>query len=77
MLDSGEAIVGDLMMGGNLGGTFFPTSPHYHYYAVDLQQVRTSIKKIMHRKPKKVYVGHGGPLDPAAVHAYFSSDIPL
>jgi hydroxyacylglutathione hydrolase len=75
LLDNNEVIVGDLMMGGNLGGLLFPSRPRYHYYADDLEQVRSSIKKLMGYKPKKFYVGHGGPLEADAVKAYFSRDI--
>jgi glyoxylase-like metal-dependent hydrolase (beta-lactamase superfamily II) len=75
LLANGEAIVGDLMMGGSLGGNLFPSRPNYHYYADDLAQVRTSIKKLLDLKVKKFYVGHGGPLDAEAVKRYFSKDI--
>jgi len=75
VLDNGEAIIGDLMMGGNLGGTLFPARPHYHYYADDLDQVRQSIKKLIHSDVKRFYVGHGGPLEVEDVRSYFSKDI--
>jgi glyoxylase-like metal-dependent hydrolase (beta-lactamase superfamily II) len=71
----GEAIVGDIMMGGHLGGVIFPHRPRYHYFADDLNTVRASIKKVMDHSPKKIYVGHGGPLEPEAVIKYFSKDI--
>jgi hydroxyacylglutathione hydrolase len=75
LLNDGQAIVGDLMGGGSFGGSLFPGRPRYHYYADDLAQMRASIKKIMDFKPKKLYVGHGGPLEAEAVKAYFSKDI--
>lgn len=75
LLASGEAIVGDVMMGGNMGGNLFPSRPNYHYYIDDLSQVRASIKKLVDLKVKKFYVGHGGPLDAEAVQKYFSKDI--
>jgi glyoxylase-like metal-dependent hydrolase (beta-lactamase superfamily II) len=75
LLNTGEAIVGDLMMGGMLGGALFGNKPHYHYYADDIEAVRASIKKLMDFKPKKFYVGHGGPLDTADVRKFFSHDI--
>jgi glyoxylase-like metal-dependent hydrolase (beta-lactamase superfamily II) len=74
-LNDGQAILGDLMGGGSLGGNLFPGKPRYHYFADDLEQMRASIQKIMARKPKKLYVGHGGPLDAETVKAYFSKDI--
>lgn len=75
LLASGEAIIGDVMMGGNMGGNLFPSRPNYHYYADDLSQVRVSIKKLVDLKVKKFYVGHGGPLDAEEVQKYFSKDI--
>lgn len=75
LLNNGEAIVGDLMMGGRLGGALFGRNPHYHYYADDIEAVRASIKKLMQLKPRKFYVGHGRPLEAEAVKAYFSRDI--
>jgi hydroxyacylglutathione hydrolase len=75
LLDNNEVIVGDLMMGGVLGGALFSKNPHYHYYADDIEAVRTSIKKLMGYKPKKFYVGHGGPLDAADVREFFSQNI--
>lgn len=75
LLNDGQAIVGDLLGGGSLGGNLFPSRPRYHYFADDLAQVRASLKKILALKPKKLYVGHGGPLELKAVQAYFSKDL--
>lgn len=75
LLNNGDAIVGDLMRGGDLGGALFPSQPRYHYYADDLEQMRASIQKIMALKPKRLYVGHGGPLDAQSVKTYFSKTI--
>ena len=75
LMDNNEAIVGDVMMGGNMGGNLFPSKPNYHYYAEDLSGVRASIKKLVSLKVKKFYVGHGGPLDADAIKKYFSKDI--
>lgn len=75
LLNDGQAIVGDLLGGGSLGGNLFPSRPRYHYFADDLAQMRASLKKILAFKPKKLYVGHGGPLELKAVQAYFSQDL--
>jgi hydroxyacylglutathione hydrolase len=74
LLANGEAIVGDLMMGGNIGSALFPSKPNYHYYADDIAQVRKSIKKLVDLRVKKFHVGHGGPLDAEAVIHRFSTD---
>ena len=73
----GEIIVGDIMMGGHLGGALLSHRPRYHYFADDLDQVRASIKKVMDHSPRKIYVGHGGPLGPGAVLERFSREIGL
>jgi hydroxyacylglutathione hydrolase len=75
LLNDGQAIVGDLLGGGSLGGNLFPSRPRSHYYADDLEQVRDSLKKIMALKPKKLYVGHGGPLEAGMVKAHFEKEI--
>lgn len=68
-----EVIAGDIMMGGIMGGTFLSSRPGYHYFADDLAQVRQSIRKILRHSPSKIYVGHGGPLDPVAVERKFGA----
>lgn len=60
--DNKEAIIGDVMMGGFMGGEFFPYLPDYHYFADDLNEIRKSITRIIKFNAEKFYVGHGGPL---------------
>lgn len=76
LLGGGEAIVGDVMMGGHLGGAFRPGLPRYHYFAEDLERVRKSIAKILALSPTGIFVGHGGPLDPGVVRDRFAKEIP-
>lgn len=57
----GEAIIGDVLMGGLLG-FWRPHQPHYHLLAYDLDLIRASLQKIMSYAPTRLYVGHGGPL---------------
>ena len=66
VLDTGEAICGDLLRGGYLGGAICRARPGYPYVADDLPQVRASVRKVLDLKPTKIYVGHGGPFDPAS-----------
>ena len=70
-----EAIIGDVMMGGVLGGAVFGARPNYHYFIDDRNDLHASIKKIMSWKPSKLYVGHGGPLNYNDVLNQFSKDI--
>lgn len=67
LLSSGEAIVGDLLMGGWLGGMFRSGQPSYPYYADDLGQIRASVKKLLDLGTNKFFVGHGGPLEAGRV----------
>jgi hydroxyacylglutathione hydrolase len=68
----GDAIVGDLFMGGYWGGTLLPRRPTYHYFADDLPALRASIDKLLNLSPVHFFPGHGGPLDPATVARSFN-----
>jgi hydroxyacylglutathione hydrolase len=70
LLSSGEAIVGDLLMGGWLGGLFRSGQPGYPYYAADLRQIRASVKKLLDLGASKFFVGHGGPLEAGRVRSW-------
>jgi glyoxylase-like metal-dependent hydrolase (beta-lactamase superfamily II) len=74
LFDDGRAIAGDLMMGGSLGGAFHPFDPGYHYYAEDLTELRRSIRKLLDRGAKTIYLGHGGPLEAGRVRERFAAD---
>jgi len=63
VLQSGEALIGDVLMGGMMGGNLFPTKPRLHYFATDCQANQLSLQRIMAYNPNRVFVGHGGPLD--------------
>ncbi|MEP7133604.1 MAG: MBL fold metallo-hydrolase [Chloroflexota bacterium] len=75
VLCGSEAIIGDVLMGGWLGGEVYGSRPNYHYFIDDLGQIHTSIKKILSYKPAQVYVGHGGPLKSENVVEHFSKII--
>lgn len=75
VFDDGQAIAGDLLMGGYLGGLFRADEPDYHYYAEDLAEIRRSIVKLLQRGVTKFHVGHGGPLDADRVWKRFSKEV--
>lgn len=59
-----EAIVGDLLMGGWLGGPISIGQPCHIYSADDLRQIQeANVKKILDLGATKFFLGHGGPLD--------------
>jgi glyoxylase-like metal-dependent hydrolase (beta-lactamase superfamily II) len=66
----GDAIIGDVIMGGHLGGALLPTRPNYHYFADDVAQAMTSLDRILAQTAGTLYVGHGGPLTHSAVQAW-------
>lgn len=72
LLPNGEAIVGDVMMGGFIGGNLLGSRPNYHYFADDLTAVRQSIHALLAAGVKTFYVGHGGPLARDAVTRAFA-----
>ena len=71
LFPDGRAIVGDVMMGGYMGGNLFGSRPNYHYFADDLETVRQSIKQLLDLRVSEFYVGHGGPLAADSVHRAF------
>ena len=72
LLAGGEAIVGDVLMGGLMGGTFQAGKPNLHYFAEDPGQVRQSLDFLLAQPLHTWYVGHGGPLAMDAVQAHAS-----
>lgn len=72
LLPDGAAIVGDVMMGGVMGGNLFGSRPNYHYFAEDLNAVHASIRALLGAGVTTFYVGHGGPLARADVEKRFA-----
>ncbi|MFM9196215.1 MAG: hypothetical protein ACKOWG_10825, partial [Planctomycetia bacterium] len=62
LLDAGDAIVGDVIMGGWAGGAIRPSQPNFHYFADDLSGAMASVDRILAANPGGLFVGHGGPL---------------
>ena len=75
LLGNNEAIIGDVMMGGIMGGNLFGTRPTYHYFFENFDEIKSSIRKIIGYKPSKMYVGHGGPLGLDAVMNRFQKNL--
>lgn len=74
LLDNGDAIIGDLLMGGWMGGHLRATYPNRHYFVEDAAQLVPSLRRVLAMQPARLWVGHGGPLDPAQVVARFVPD---
>lgn len=61
LLDSGEAVVGDMLTG-------FLRRPGPPIVAWDLERNRESLRRLLALSPHTLYVGHGGPLRPSKLH---------
>lgn len=72
VLDSGEAIVGDLLRGGYLGGAIFAGRPGFPYVADNLDENRESITRSLALNPLVVFTGHGGPLAPVRISRWLA-----
>jgi len=67
-LSGGEVIVGDLTMMGILG----KKRPDYPLFADDIEQLKESLRLVLQGSPTRIFSGHGGPFDPAAVRRRFN-----
>lgn len=73
-LDDGRALVGDIMLGGFLGGAIWPTRAGEHYFHTDRARNRANVVALLSRPLHTFYLGHGGPVDRTSVLAWL--DIP-
>jgi len=71
LLNNGDAIVGDLLMGGRLGGALYATQPWLHYYIGDFAQLHASMEAVLTAQPRRLLVGHGGPLAAETVRRWW------
>jgi glyoxylase-like metal-dependent hydrolase (beta-lactamase superfamily II) len=58
----GQAVVGDLMMGGYIGGHLRPRRPRAHYFADAPADNAASLSRLMSHGARILHTGHGGPL---------------
>lgn len=68
-----EAVVGDILMGGHMGGAIMAHVPNRHYYVENAQQNLASLDRVMSYRPTRLHVGHGGPLEAASVKTWRES----
>lgn len=66
-LDSGDIIIGDILMGGMMGGALFSTLPGYHYFIEDRKKLHRSIEAVLQLRGERYWVGHGGPFSHSAI----------
>jgi glyoxylase-like metal-dependent hydrolase (beta-lactamase superfamily II) len=65
-MSNGEALVGDLIMGGMI----FKKIPHYPLFLSDMNKWKESIGKVMQRSPKVIYPSHGGTFSYNSIHHF-------
>jgi len=70
-LESGDIIIGDILMGGMMGGAFFPSNPGYHYFIQDREKLHRSIEAVLKLRGDRYWVGNGGPLKYSAIARWF------
>jgi hypothetical protein len=72
----GGAVVGDLLKGGYLGGLLDAAKPQLHYFVDDGRQLQDSFTFILSLDPKRLLVGHGGPLEAGKARKWWMEAVP-
>jgi hydroxyacylglutathione hydrolase len=66
-LGGGQAIVGDQVRGGELGGLILPDVACEHYFHDDRESNRANVQLLLARGVHTFYLGHGGPVSRESV----------
>jgi len=61
-LDDGRSFVGDMILGGYLGGALWPGRAGEHYFHADRQRNLDNIHTLLRGRTRLFYLGHGGPV---------------
>lgn len=77
VLDDGRAFVGDMMLGGWMGGEMFADKAGEHYFQDDLALNHANIAAMLKQPINTFYLGHGGPVTRASVLKGFDMVDPL
>ncbi len=70
VLATGDALVGDLVR----GGLIFPRSPARHFFHDDCRAAEAHLGPLVDAGTKRLFVGHGGPLDAAEARDTLRAD---
>jgi hydroxyacylglutathione hydrolase len=76
-LDDGRCFVGDMILGGYLGGALMPQQAGEHYFHADRQRNLDNIRTLLGGRCKLFYVGHGGPVTRESVVEAFGHGAPV
>lgn len=74
LLEKGDALAGDLLMGGHLGGALMAARPQLHYFVADFGQLFASTERVLANNPQRLLVGHGGPLAVDDVQRWYQTN---
>ena len=72
-LADGRAFVGDMVLGGALGGTLWPTRAGEHYFHADRARNAGNIAELLRQRITRFYLGHGGPVSRESVVEAFGA----
>ena len=72
ILGNDQALVGDMMLGGSMGGAIFSNSAGEHYYQDDLKKNHENVKQLLALGIQKFYLGHGGPVLRSSVERWIN-----
>lgn len=76
LLDGDRAIVGDMMLGGYLGGAMRPHTAGRHYFHADEPRNDRNIEALLQRGVRTFHLGHGGPVSRESVIEAFPHAAP-
>ena len=62
LLEHHEAVVGDIILGGYLGGALRPQHAGHHYFQADVPRNEDNIASLLKQGVETFYLGHGGPV---------------
>jgi hydroxyacylglutathione hydrolase len=62
LFPDGQAIVGDLLMAGYVGGAVLPHRPRPHYFADGPDRNARSLAEVLAQGARLLHLGHGGPI---------------
>lgn len=77
VLDDGRAFVGDIMLGGWMGGAMLSGHAGEHYFQADMARNHANIEELLKQPINTFYLGHGGPVTRESVLEGFNLVDPL
>ncbi len=72
VLPGGDAFVGDMVLGGYMGGGLLPASPGRHYFHDDAPRAENHLRELLRNGTKRFYPGHGGPITARAMRKWLN-----